>query len=141
MLELVTIEEARHQLRLDEPGSDGGPDDAWLSIFIPAVSEAVASWLKDRWRLYLPERDSHGDIVYDSDGNQVAATDSNGDQIVHPIVRAAVLVELASQYRFREGEGERMESLGAIVLAGAHGYTLSKTATLILTGLRKPTVA
>src|SRR5690606_27329422 len=136
MLELVTIEEARHQLRLDEPGSDGGPDDGWLSIFIPAVSEAVASWLKDRWRLYLPERDSHGDIVYDSDGNQVAATDSNGHPIVHPIVRAAVLVELASQFRFREGEGDNR-----VDAHEGHGYTLSKTATALLSGLHKSTVA
>lgn len=136
MLELVTIEEARHQLRLDEPGSDGGPDDGWLAIWIPAVSEAVASWLKDRWRLYLPSRDSDNEIILDSDEIPVPEVDSNGDPIIHPIVRAAVLVELASQYRFREGEGDnRVEA------HEGYGYTLSKTATALLSGLRKSTVA
>lgn len=136
MLELVTAEEARHQLRLDEPGSDGGPDDGWLAIWIPAVSEAVASWLKDRWRLYLPSRDSDNEIILDSDDLPVPAEDSNGDPIVHPIVRAAVLVELASQFRFREGEGDnRVEA------HEGYGYTLSKTATALLSGLRKSTVA
>ena len=56
MLELVTIDDARQQLRLDEIDSNGGADDAWLALAIPGVSEAVRSWLKDDWRLYLPER-------------------------------------------------------------------------------------
>lgn len=136
MLELVTAEEARHQLRLDEPGSDGGVDDGWLEIFIPAVSEAVASWLKDRWRLYLPSRDSDGEIILDSDEIPVPEVDSNGDPIVHLLVRAAVLVELASQFRFREGEGDNRAEAHE-----GHGYTLSRVATAILNGLRKSTVA
>lgn len=135
MLELVTPEDARSQLRLDEVGSDGGADDAWLALAIPGVSEAVRSWLKDDWRLYLPERDTAGAIVTDSDGNPVPAEDSGGAQIVHPTVRLAVLVELASQFRFREGEGENAVSPDA-----GYGYTLSKGATSLLSGLRKPTV-
>ena len=43
MLELVTIEQAREHLRLDSD-SDGGADDGWLAMFIPAASEAVALW-------------------------------------------------------------------------------------------------
>lgn len=133
MLELVSFEDAKHQLRIDD---DDDSHDEWLALFIPAVSEAVASWLKDRWRLYLPARDSYGEVVLDSDEIPVPAEDSNGDPIVHPIVRAAVLIELASQFRFREGEGDnRVEA------HEGHGYTLSKTATALLSGLRKSTVA
>lgn len=133
MLELVSFEDAKHQLRIDD---DDDSHDEWLALFIPAVSEAVASWLKDRWRLYLPARDSDGEVVLDSDEIPVPAEDSNGDPIVHPIVRAAVLIELASQFRFREGEGDnRVEA------HEGHGYTLSKTATALLSGLRKSTVA
>lgn len=133
MLELVSFEDAKHQLRIDD---DDDSHDEWLALFIPAVSEAVASWLKDRWRLYLPARDSDGEVVLDSDEIPVPAEDSNGDPIVHPIVRAAVLIELASQFRFREGEGDnRVEA------HEGHGYTLSKTATALLSGMRKSTVA
>jgi hypothetical protein len=131
MLELVTVDEAAQQLRLDDDAYDD-----WLAIWIPAVSAAVASWLKDDWRLYVPEIDSSGDVVVDSSDDPVPS------EVVHPSVKAAVLLELASQMRYREGEGDnRMESMGAVVLAGAHGFTLSRGATAILSGLRKPTVA
>lgn len=135
MLELVTIDDARAQLRLEEIDSGGGADDAWLGLAIPGVSEAVRSWLKDDWRLYLPERDSVGAIVANSDGDPVPAEDSDGP-IVHPTVRLAVLVDLASQFRFREGEGEN-----DVDPAAGYGYTLSKGATALLSGLRKSTVA
>lgn len=135
MLELVTIEDARAQLRLDEVDSDGGADDSWLALAISGVSEAIRSWLKDDWRLYLPERDSDGGIVTNSDDEPVPSEDTNGP-IVHPAVRLAVLVELASQFRFREGEGDN----GVDPSAG-HGYTLSRGATALLSGLRKSTVA
>lgn len=135
MLELVTVEDACAQLRLDEIDSGGGADDAWLTLAIPGVSEAVRSWLKDDWRLYLPERDSDGAVVTDSDGDPIPAEDSSGP-IVHPTVRLAVLVELASQFRFREGEGDN----GVDPSAG-HGYVLSKSATALLSGIRKSTVA
>ena len=136
MLELVTIDDARQQLRLDEIDSNGGADDAWLVLAIPGVSEAVRSWLKDDWRLYLPERDTAGAIITDTDGDPIPAEDSNGNPITHPTVRLAVLLELASQFRYREGEGENVVPADA-----GHGYTLSKGATAILAGLRKPTVA
>lgn len=56
MAELVTVEEARNHLRLET----GTADDMWLAIFIPAISEAVLSWLKDEWRAYVPELDEDG---------------------------------------------------------------------------------
>ena len=136
MLELVTIDDARQQLRLDEIDSNGGADDAWLALAIPGVSEAVRSWLKDDWRLYLPERDTAGAVITDTDGDPIPAEDSNGNPITHPTVRLAVLLELASQFRYREGEGENVVPADA-----GHGYTLSKGATAMLAGLRKPTVA
>ena len=130
MLDLVTVAEAREQLRVS-----GTADDAWLAIWIPAVSEAVASWLKDSFRLYVYELDSAGDVVVDSAGDPVPALDSNGDPTPKPQVRAAVLVELASQYRFREGEGDNVVPADA-----GHGYVLSKGATALLAGIRKGTV-
>lgn len=130
MLELVTIEEARAQIRLDDSA-----DDVWLEVFIPAISAAVASWLKDDWRLYLPMVDMDGDVITDSSGDPIPDEDSNG-LIVHPSVRSAVLIELASQYRFREGEGDN-----AVPADAGHGYVLSKTATALLAALRKSTVA
>lgn len=135
MLSLVTISEARYHLRLDDYGSDGGPDDPWLEIFIPVVSEAVATWLKDQWRLYVPELDSNGAIVVDSNGDPIPALDSDGLMTPRSVVRGAVLVELASQFRYREGEG------GNVVPEDAgYGYVLSKGATAMLTALRKSTL-
>jgi len=138
--ELVTIEDARAHLRLDyESDSDGdthGPDDPWLQTAIPAISEAVRGWLKDDWRLYLPARDSTGAVVLDSNDDPVPAEDSNGDPIVHPTVRLAVLVELASVFRFREGEGKD----NVVTPDAGYGYVLNKASTALLTPLRRPTV-
>lgn len=129
-LELVTQAEAVQHLRLDESA-----DSAWLSIFIPAVSEAVAEWLKDEWRLYVPEVDSGG-IVVDSSGDPVPAVDSSG-YTVRPVVKAAVLIELANAYRYREGEGKD----NVVPDAAGYGYILNKASTAMLAGLRKSTVA
>jgi hypothetical protein len=85
MTDLVTIDEARQHLRLDSD-SNGGADDLWLATFIPAVSEAVANWLKDPWRLYLPELDSDGEPMLDSAGDQIPAVDSAGDMTVRYVV-------------------------------------------------------
>lgn len=130
-LELVTTDEAKAHLRLS-----GTADDSWLAIFIPAVSGAVALWLKDDWRLYVPEEDSGG-IVVDSSGDPVPFQDSNG-YIVRPVVKAAVLLELASIFRFREGEGTENVLFPN---AAGYGYVLNKASTSLLAGLRKSTVA
>lgn len=135
-MELVTKAEARAQLRLDDFDSAGGPDDLWLDIWIPAVSEAVATWLKDDWRLYVLLRDSAGDTILDSSGDPEVELDAQGDPIVRKQVKGAVLIELASQFRFREGEGENV-----VPEHEGHGYTLSKGATALLSSLRKSTVA
>lgn len=134
---LITREQAYEHLRLDYDSS-GSADDAWLDVFIPAVSEAVRRWLKEDWRLYEWETDSDGNIVRDSDGNPVPLLDSDGEPVVKPVVRAACLLELASQYRFREGEG-RDNAVPAHEGYG-HGLT-SKAAVALLTTIRRPTVS
>ena len=131
MLELVTIDDAREQMRLDS-----ADNDPWVHLAIQGVSEAVRMWLKDDWRLYLPERDSAGDVVLDSSGAPIPAEDSDGP-IVHPTVRLAVLVELSSQYRFREGEGKD----NVVTPDAGYGYVLNKASTALLAALRRPTAA
>lgn len=135
MLELVTIDQARQHLRLDADSS-GGPDDAWLEVFIPAISQAVVLWLKDSWRLYEPELDSGGEPVLDSDGNPIPLIDSDGEPVVKSVVRAACLIELASQYRYREGEGKD----SVVTPDAGYGYVLNKASTALLAGIRRPVV-
>lgn len=128
-MQFVTLQEARDHLRID-----GSADDAWLTLMIQAVSQAVVLWLKEAWRAYELETDSTGQIVTDSNGDPVPQWDSNGP-IVKPTVKAAVLVELASLYRFREGEGAQH-----VQPHWGHGYSLSAVATALLTPLRRSTV-
>ena len=135
-MEFVSKAEARAQLRIDDFDSAGGTDDLWLDIWIPAISDAVATWLKQSWRLYVPLLDSSGDTVLDSAGDPEPQIDGDGNPVLRPQVKAAVLLELASQYRFREGEGEN-----TVPAHEGHGYALTKAATAILTPLRKSTVA
>lgn len=131
MLEFVTQADAREQLRID---SDA--DDRWLAIWIPAVSSSVAAWLKQEWRLYVLQRDSSGDLVTDSSGVPLPVLDSDDLPILQPAVVAATLLELASQYRYREGEGDNVVPADA-----GHGYVLSRAATAQLAPLRRTTVA
>lgn len=134
MTDFVSIEDCRYHLRLDAD-SNGGADDGWLAIFIPAISSAVALWLKDEWRAFVCMLDSNGDYIVDSNEDPIPIIDSNGDMTVQPVVRAACLVEIGSQFRFREGEGDNVVPADA-----GHGYILSKGATALLAGLRMSTV-
>jgi len=44
--DLVTLEQARDQCRIDDVDSDGdGPDDVWLTLCISAASKAVLNYL------------------------------------------------------------------------------------------------
>lgn len=123
-MNLVTLVQAQAHLR-----TDSDADDAWINDAIEDVSGAVASWLKDSWRLYLPSG------FEDSQGVPIPAEDSNG-LIINPVVRRAVLIELAQQYRFRDGSGA-----AAVPSHWGHGYVLGAGATSILSGLRRSTVA
>jgi hypothetical protein len=115
-MELVSVEEAKGHLYID-----GDAHDQWLALMIEAVSDAVALWVKDTDRLFIPEPDSNGDLVPSAN--------------VRPAVKAAVLVELASKFRYREGEGE-----ASVESHEGHGYVLSRVATAYLVPLRKSTV-
>lgn len=129
--DLVTLEEAYHHLRIDFD-SNGSDDDAWLTVFIAAISEAVSEWLKVEYRLYVPEVDSAGEAVLDSGGDPIPAF----PLVVRPIVKAAVLLELGNVYRFREGEGVD----NVVPSHAGYGYVLNKTSTALLTPLRRSTV-
>lgn len=129
--DLVTLQEAYEHLRLDYD-SNGSSDDAWLTVFIAAISEAVSAWLKVDARLYVPEVDSSGSPLLDSAGDPIPAF----PLVVRPVVKAAVLIELGSVYRYREGEGVD----NVVPDAAGWGYVLNKTSTALLTPLRKSTV-
>lgn len=136
MADLVTMVDAYEHLRIDYD-SNGSADDRWLSMAIPAVSQAVLLWLKDSWRAYVRVVDTSGLPITDSNGDPILALDTNGDPIVLPVVKLAVLAELESQYRFRGGEGR-----DNVVSADAgYGYVLNKASTAILTSIRRPTFA
>lgn len=131
--DLITLAEARAHLRLDyeeDSGEGTGPDDAWLDVFIPAISEAVSLWVGEDARLYVPATDSSGAVLYDSSLEPVPAL----PLVVRKVVKAAVLIELASAYRFREGEGKDN------AMPAGDGYALNKASTALLAPLRRPTV-
>lgn len=130
MAELVTMNEARAHLRID---SDA--DDEWLQIWIPAIGDAVLSWLKNSWRLYAQLKDADGVVQMDGNGVPLPLLDANGAPVVNPRVKSAALVELAQQYRFRDGS-----DAGVVPSHAGHGYVLGAGATALLSGARKSTV-
>lgn len=136
-IDLVSLQEAYEHLRLDYD-SNGSADDAWLTVFIAAISEAVSLWVKVEARLYNPELDSAGNPILDSGGDPVPAE----PLVARPVVKAAVLVELGGVYRYREGEGDNdMPQGGRSINGQGYGYVLNRTSTALLTTLRRPTVA
>jgi hypothetical protein len=128
---LVTNQEAYDQLRLDDTAHD-----RWLAIWIPAVSQAVLNWLKDEWRAFDPMLGPDGHPVLDSAGDPIPEIDSNGEMVPKWSVKAAVLLELASQFRFRDGSGTD----NVVPADAGHGYVLNKASTALLAPLRKTTV-
>lgn len=103
MSRFVSTEEVKQQLRID-----GTDDDEWIAIALAAIESAVSLWV----------------------GNDAALFASDG---VTPVdaVRIAVLVEIAYQYRFREGAAE--QSMGDWY---STGYVLNMSSTALLTPLR-----
>nr|AER23954.1 hypothetical protein var077 [Variovorax sp. HH01] len=130
MVALVTPEEVKSQLMMDNDAADG-----WINLMIQAISGAVMTWLKDEWRAYVVLLGADGKPVLDSNGDPIVLLDSNGDAIVKPVVKAAALVEIASQFRFRDGDGA-----AAVPATSGHGYVLGAGATNLLSGLRRSTV-
>ena len=127
---LVTLQEAKDHLLVDTSAGDN-----WLNMAIEGVSDAVLRWLKKDWRAYEVLKDSSGNIVVDSNGDPIVLEDSNGP-IVKPVVKMAALVELAVQFRYRDGK-----DAPAVPSHWGYGYTLSAGPTSLLTPLRKSTVS
>lgn len=75
MADLVTLTDAKEQLRID-----GADDDAWLTAAIAGVSHAVVQWCG---------------------GDESKVRDAGGE--VLPNVVTAAMVEIAFQYANREG--------------------------------------
>jgi hypothetical protein len=123
MFEFVDISEVRAHLRVDSLD-----DDPWLLAMVPAVEAAVVAWLKGRDRAYYMI-DGSGHVIVDSQGDPIL------NVVPNPMVKAAVLVELAAQYRFRDAEGAPQ-----VASHWGYGYTLGPGATALLTPLRKPTI-
>jgi hypothetical protein len=128
---LVTREEVKSHLMMDNDAADG-----WIDMMILAISGAVMSWLKQEWRAYELVRDAAGVAMEDSAGDYILALDTSGEPIPLPVVKAATLVEIASQFRFRDGDG-----VAAVPSHWGHGYVLSAGPTSLLSGLRRSTVA
>ena len=131
MVALVTREEVKSHLMMDNDAADG-----WIDMMILAISGAVISWLKQEWRAYELVRNGAGVALEDSAGDYILALDTSGDPIPLPVVKAATLVEIASQFRFRDGDGA-----AAVPSHAGHGYVLSAGPTGLLSGLRRSTVA
>lgn len=131
MAAIVTLAEVKSHLMVDNDAVD-----PWIEMMILAISGAVISWLKDEWRAYVPMVDTAGVPLEESDGAYIPAIDSNGDPMALPVVKAATLVEIASQFRFRDGDGA-----AAVPSHAGHGYVLSAGPTSLLSGLRRSTVA
>jgi len=106
---LVTTQEAKQQLHIDT-----NAHDAWLDMMIPAVEDAVIRWVGDESRVY----------------------EDSSLTVPVPSAKLAVLVEVAYQFRYREGpeEGQGTEWFKT-------GYVLNKGSTGVLQPLRKPRVA
>lgn len=132
MAEYVTLAEAKMHLMVDTDAHD-----PWLNMMIPAISGAVQTWLKNPWRAYVVEQDEDGNPIVDSNGDWIPEEDSNG-AVVNPTVKAATLVELALQFRFRDGADA---TTAYVPSHWGHGYVLGIGATSLLAGLRRSTVA
>lgn len=115
---LVTLEQVRRHLRLNEEDSDGGPDDPDLELKILSASRAVLNYLKSQADEFL---DSGGDVI----------VDSNGDPVVPYEVHAATLLQVGYLYKDRDENADG---------AYEQGY-LPKPVTALLYPLRDPAVA
>ncbi len=88
MVAYVTLDEAKEYSRVQHSALD-----STISILIEAKSAAVKNYLKD-FSPYEGERDDDDDYVLDSNYEPESKLDSNGEQIVKPEVKLAVLIEV-----------------------------------------------
>lgn len=107
---IVELADAKDALRID-----GTADDAWLLLALGAVESSVVAWVGSVDRLY----------AHDDTGAQTTPL---------PQAALAIKVELAYQYRFREGIDKEND-------AYTDGHALNPGSTAILLPLRKPVLA
>lgn len=103
---------------------DNDMQTAWLEVAIAGVSAAVVAWVGDIARI----------VPVDSDGAPYVDSDDVAEDVDSAAV-LAVLVEIAYQFRFREGAAEQNQ--GDWYKAG---YVLNMSSTALLTPLRQPVV-
>lgn len=130
MTMIVTLAQARDHLR-----SDTTADDNDLRLKIEGASGAVLNYLKKTGLLWEPERDSSGDVVYDSQGNQIDYLDSTGERVYRREIQNAVLILLGEFYTNRAGEQQ-----GAVDSQFGYGY-LPRPVVALLYPLRDPALA
>lgn len=130
MVMLVTLEQAKDHLRVD---NDDGDND--LTLKIHAASNAVLNFLKRSGLAYEYLLDTAGDIFYDTAGDPMFVLDSAGDKVVLPEVQAAVLIMLGVIYIDRDGQ-DFVEGGSSPTLGELH---IPRTVKWLLDPLRKPT--
>lgn len=128
-MQLVTLQEASDHLRRDT--SD---DDSDLLLKVRAASTAVITYLGSGKNLFEPEYDADGNIVTDTSGSYIPATDSSGNKIVRFDVKAATLLLIGEFYKNREAEQD-----GPIDAQYGYGY-LPRPVVALLYPLRTPAV-
>jgi hypothetical protein len=97
---IVTLEEAKLHLRIDDIDTDGDSD---LQLKLYAASQSVINYLKEGASLFV---DSDGEIVVDSDGDSIAP---------YPI-KAATLIMVGYLYRDRDENRQKEFELGYLPL-------------------------
>lgn len=112
--DLVTLDQARKQCRIDDYDSDGGPDDDSLELYISAASRAVLNYLD-------------GAAFLDSDGG-VIASDIPED------VQLATLYLVAEFFKNREAAQD-----GAIDAQYGYGF-LPRPVVSLLYQYRAPVI-
>lgn len=131
MIELVTLEEAKLQLRITDDAHD---DD--LNMKIKAASSAVINYLRGTRNLYVPLLDSNGDFVTDDDGYYTADPGGSDGPQVREEVKAATLILLTEMFEKRAGA----QTDGAGTVSAAYLMAMPAAAQSLLYPLRDPVI-
>lgn len=112
MLEYVTIDEAKAQIKVElEDTDDYNPE---ITLKIQAASSAVQQYLGSPKRAWLPvyETDTSGELLFDSNEQPIPLTDSNGaffyqtntdgSKVIAPQVKQATLTLIGVFWRDRD---------------------------------------
>ena len=127
-MNLVTLEQAREQLR-----SDSSDDDDYLKVKISAASSAVLEYITAS--IWEPQRDNEGRPLIGPEGKEIPLVDEGGKKVVRLLVQQATLLTIGYFYRERDGSQEFR-----VADQSGYGYALPQAATSLLYSMRKPTV-